>query len=131
MFVSVPSQNKPIWSESEQTYMISESEQTYMISESEQTYMISESEQTYMISESEQTYMISISFCQYFCVSEFEVWLRAGSCLSLLQTISNRYSTNLAYSCYNINIYTVKHAHAFTSIKKSPVLKSHLFLVLS
>jgi len=27
--------------------------------------------------------------------------------------------------------YTVKTAHAVTSIKQSPVLKSHLFLVLS
>ena len=27
--------------------------------------------------------------------------------------------------------YTVKPAHAVTSIKKSPVLKGHIFLVLS
>jgi hypothetical protein len=30
-----------------------------------------------------------------------------------------------------INIYTVKPANAVTSIKQSPVLKGHIFLVLS
>jgi len=34
------------------------------------------------------------------------------------------------YSSVN-NIITVKHAHAVTSIKRWPVLKSHLLLVLS
>ena len=29
------------------------------------------------------------------------------------------------------NIFTVKSAHAVTSIKQSPVLKGHIFLVLS
>ena len=32
---------------------------------------------------------------------------------------------------YTMLHYTVKPAHAVTSIKQSPVLKSHLFLVLS
>ena len=32
---------------------------------------------------------------------------------------------------HNIYIYTVKPAHVVTSIKQSPVLKGHLFLVLS
>ena len=30
-----------------------------------------------------------------------------------------------------ISVYTVKPAHAVTSVKQSPVLKGHLFLVLS
>ena len=37
-------------------------------------------------------------------------------------------------TCYDIPVnikYTVKPAHAVTSIKQSPVLKGHLFLILS
>jgi hypothetical protein len=30
-----------------------------------------------------------------------------------------------------VNTYTVKSAHKVTSIKQSPVLKGHLFLVMS
>jgi hypothetical protein len=34
-------------------------------------------------------------------------------------------------ACENIKAYSVKPAHVVTSIKQSPVLKGHPFLVLS
>ena len=34
-------------------------------------------------------------------------------------------------ACENIKAYSVKPAHVVTSIKQSPVLKGHIFLVLS
>jgi hypothetical protein len=45
--------------------------------------------------------------------------------------IKNGHSRETVEDNFIFYVYTVKHAYVVTSIKQSPVLKGHLFLVLS